>query len=59
MDTGYAVIMLHEKIEGKAFTYDDVKSKIRRQIALEQMEGSVSVDPLWDEIGVTWFYENK
>lgn len=59
VDTGYAVIMLHEKIEGKAYTYDDVKSQIRRQIALEQMEGSVSVDPLWDELGVTWFYENK
>ncbi|WP_226671292.1 peptidyl-prolyl cis-trans isomerase [Metabacillus litoralis] len=59
VDTGYAVIMLHEKIEGKDYAYEDVKNQIRRQIALEQMEGSVTVDPLWDELGVTWFYENK
>lgn len=36
--------------------FDDVKEQIRRKIALEQMERTVSVDPLWDENGVTWFY---
>ncbi len=56
VDTGYAVLLLHEKMEGQSFGYDDVKDQIRRQIALEQMEGTVSVEPLWDEIGVTWFY---
>ncbi|WP_273128737.1 peptidyl-prolyl cis-trans isomerase [Bacillus weihaiensis] len=59
VDAGYAVILLHETLEGKNYSYDDVKGQIRRQIALEQMEGSVSVEPLWDEIGVTWFYEGE
>jgi foldase protein PrsA len=56
VDTGYAVILLHEKLEGKTYSYEEVKDQIRRQIALEQMEGSVDVKPLWEEIGVTWFY---
>ncbi|MGM0877694.1 MAG: peptidyl-prolyl cis-trans isomerase [Bacillota bacterium] len=59
VDTGYAVILLHEKLEGKSYSFEDVKDQIRRQIALEQMEGSVTVEPLWDEMGVTWFYGNK
>jgi foldase protein PrsA len=59
VDTGYAVILLQEKLEGKSYSYEDVKGQIRRQIALEQMEGSVSAEPLWREIGVTWFYGKK
>ncbi|KKI91578.1 peptidylprolyl isomerase [Bacillus sp. SA1-12] len=59
VDTGYAVLFLHEKFEGKIYSYEDVKGQIRRQIALEQMEGTVSVDPLWEELGVTWFYGEK
>jgi len=59
VDTGYAILLLHEKMEGQTFSFDDVKEQIRRQIALEQMEGKVSVDPLWDEIGVTWFYDEE
>jgi len=43
-------------MEGQTFSFEDVKDQIRRQIALEQMEGSVTVDPLWEEMGVTWFY---
>ncbi|QGQ43951.1 peptidyl-prolyl cis-trans isomerase [Metabacillus sediminilitoris] len=56
VDNGYAVITLHEKLEGQTYSYEEVKEQIRRQIALEQMEGSVTVEPLWDEIGVSWFY---
>jgi foldase protein PrsA len=59
VDTGYAVIFLHEKLDGQTYSYEEVKDQIRRQIALEQMEGSVTVEPLWDEIGVTWFYGNE
>ena len=59
VDTGYAILLLHEKMKGQTFSFDDVKDQIRRQIALEQMEGTVSVDPLWDEIGVTWFYDEE
>jgi foldase protein PrsA len=56
VETGYAVILLHERLEGKSYSYEDVKGQIRRQIALEQMDGSVTVEPLWEELNVTWFY---
>ncbi|MGG3890590.1 peptidyl-prolyl cis-trans isomerase [Metabacillus fastidiosus] len=59
VDTGYAIILLKEKQAGISYPFGEVKSQIRRQIALEQMEGSVAVKPLWDEISVKWFYEEK
>lgn len=57
LERGYAIIFLHEKIKGEQLEFDEVKDQIRRQIALEQMEGNVSAKQLWDDIGVTWFYE--
>lgn len=57
LERGYAIIFLHEKIKGEQLEFDEVKDQIRRQIALEQMEGNVSAMQLWDDIGVTWFYE--
>jgi foldase protein PrsA len=59
VDEGYAIILLHEKLEGKTYSYKEVKGQIRRQIALEQMEGSLSAEPLWDEIDVSWFYGKR
>lgn len=59
VDGGYAIILLHEKLEGKIYSYKEVEGQIRRQIALEQMEGSLSAEPLWNEIDVSWFYGKK
>jgi foldase protein PrsA len=58
-DLGFSVILLKEKLDGVQYSLEDVKKQIRRQIALEQMEGAVSVKPLWEEVGVTWFYGNE
>lgn len=58
-DLGFSVILLKEKLDGVQYTFEDVKKQIRRQIALEQMDGAVSVKPLWEEAGVTWFYGNE
>ncbi|USK33976.1 peptidyl-prolyl cis-trans isomerase [Bacillus sp. F19] len=55
-DLGYSVLLLKEKLNGVHYSYEDVKNQMRRQIALEQMESAVSVKPLWEEAGVTWFY---
>lgn len=55
-DLGYSVLLLKEKLDGVQYSYEDVKNQMRRQIALEQMESAVSVKPLWEEAGVTWFY---
>lgn len=59
VDSGYAVIYLHEKIEEKRYAFEEVKNQIRRQMAIEQMDVPVSAMTLWDEIEVSWFYGEK
>jgi foldase protein PrsA len=59
VEGGYAIILLHETINGVSYSFDDVKSQIRRQMAIEQMKGSISVQPFWEEISVSWFYDEK
>lgn len=56
---GYAIVQLHEKIQGKDYSYQEVKEEIRRQIALDQMEGVISAGTYWDEVNVQWFYEEE
>jgi foldase protein PrsA len=59
VDGGYAVLYLHDAIEGKRYTFEEVEDQIRRQIAIEQMDIPVSARPFWDEAEVSWFYEEK
>ncbi len=56
VNDGYAVIRLEGKVEGKNYSFKDVMQQIRRQIALEQMKTSTSVDSFWEEAKVEWFY---
>ncbi|MGE7907811.1 peptidyl-prolyl cis-trans isomerase [Peribacillus sp. NPDC094092] len=58
-EDGWAVIYLHERIEGKQYEYEEVKDKIHRQIALEQIQAPVSGEIFWDEFDVEWFYGSK
>ena len=55
-ENGYAVVMLHEHLKGENYSFKEVKSMIRRQIALEQMDVPVSAKPFWEEAEVEWFY---
>jgi foldase protein PrsA len=48
--------MLKQKLEGKKYSFKQVKGQIRRQIALEQMDTPVSASAFWDELKVDWFY---
>lgn len=62
LENGYAMVYLHEKLAGKKYGFKEVKSQIRRQMALEQMDIPVSARAFWDEADVSWFYgesENK
>ncbi|MCM3620594.1 peptidyl-prolyl cis-trans isomerase [Sutcliffiella horikoshii] len=54
VDGKYAVIFLHEKMDGVTYSFEDVKDQIRRQMAMEQMDGSVDASIFWDEVGVEW-----
>ncbi|WP_210367828.1 peptidyl-prolyl cis-trans isomerase [Bacillus sp. REN3] len=56
LEAGYAIVYLHEKLEGKKYSFKDVKNQIRRQIALEQMDVPVSARAFWKEADVSWFY---
>lgn len=59
VEEGYAIALLHERIEGKKYDFKDVKDEIRRVIALEQMQGHSTVEDFWDEVKVDWFYGEK
>jgi foldase protein PrsA len=59
LDSGYAVLYLHDTIEGKRYSFKEVKNQIRRQIAIEQMDIPVSARPFWEEAEVNWFYGEK
>jgi foldase protein PrsA len=56
VENGYAIIYLHEKLEGKKYAFEEVKNQIRRQIALEQMDIPVSARAFWNDAEVSWFY---
>jgi foldase protein PrsA len=56
VENGYAIIYLHERLEGKKYAFEEVKNQIRRQIALEQMDIPVSARAFWNDAEVSWFY---
>ncbi|MBT2720110.1 peptidyl-prolyl cis-trans isomerase [Bacillus sp. ISL-46] len=56
VDQGYAIIKLEGKINGKKYSFEDVKEQIRRQIALEQMKSPATASTFWDDAKVDWFY---
>ncbi len=59
VSSGYAVIQLKEKLKARTFSYNEVKSQIRRQIAMDQLGDKATVKTLWKEAGVSWFYGEK
>ncbi|WFA05397.1 peptidyl-prolyl cis-trans isomerase [Bacillus sp. HSf4] len=56
---GYSIIQLKEKLNGRSFTYSEVKNQIRRQIAMDQIGDKASVKTLWKDANVSWFYGDK
>lgn len=56
LEDGFAIVYLHEKLQGKKYDFKEVKNQIRRQMALEQMDIPVSARAFWNEAEVSWFY---
>ncbi|WP_078378369.1 peptidyl-prolyl cis-trans isomerase [Sutcliffiella halmapala] len=54
IDNQYVILYLHEKVNGMIYTFEEVKDQIRRQLALEHMEGTMDPSIFWDEVGVEW-----
>lgn len=57
LDNGhYAIVQVQEVANGQSFTYDDVKEHIERELALEQIQQSVTPEAFWSEFNATWYY---
>lgn len=57
VEEGYAILFLHEKVKGKKFEFKEVKSIIERQLALAEMNGSITADYFWKDSDVEWLYD--
>lgn len=52
----YAIIKVNDIMEGRTFTFDEVKDSIKRSIALEQLPETVNPEAFWKEFNAKWFY---
>ncbi|HJV16259.1 MAG TPA: peptidyl-prolyl cis-trans isomerase [Bacillales bacterium] len=59
VDQGYAIIKHQGIIQGKKYSYKEVKDSIRRIVAMEQMKIPATARNFWDEAKVDWFYGDK
>ncbi|MBN8194320.1 peptidyl-prolyl cis-trans isomerase [Bacillus sp. NTK074B] len=55
-EEGYVIYYVDDILKERHFSLKDVKSQIRRQIALEQVETPLKPESFWDELKVDWFY---
>ncbi|WP_010531197.1 peptidylprolyl isomerase [Lentibacillus jeotgali] len=53
---GVAIIYLHRKLPSITFDYDEIKPYVERELALNQMDQSLSAESLWDELKTDWIY---
>lgn len=56
IDEGYALIYVHEIIKAKTFSFKEVKSIIKRELALEEIDHAITASYFWDELDVKWNY---
>ncbi|WP_186575879.1 peptidylprolyl isomerase [Aquibacillus kalidii] len=54
---GVAIIYLHQLLPSVTFDFEELKSQIRRDLALDKLKSSVNADQLWDQFEVNWVYD--
>ncbi|MFJ7953671.1 peptidyl-prolyl cis-trans isomerase [Lysinibacillus sp. NPDC096418] len=60
LDNGhYAIVQVQEVAKGQSFTYEDVKEHIERELALEQIQQSITPEAFWSEFKATWYYSEE
>lgn len=52
----YVIYLLEDVMKERHYSYDEVKSQIRRQLAIEQVETPLLPEAFWEEAEVEWFY---
>ncbi|TRM11134.1 protein secretion protein [Lentibacillus cibarius] len=55
---GVAIIFLHRKLPSIAFTYQEIKPYVERELAMDELDQSPSAASLWNELKVEWVYDN-
>ncbi|CAN7602740.1 peptidyl-prolyl cis-trans isomerase [Rossellomorea sp. LjRoot5] len=55
-DSEYVIYYVDGILKERDFSFKEVKSQIRRQIALEQVQTPLKPESFWDEVNVEWFY---
>lgn len=56
-DQGVAIIYVHRKVPEINFTYEEIKDEIRREIALNRSEQTLTADQLWENMDIDWIYD--
>lgn len=56
-EDGASVIYLHRKLPEISFSYEEIESEIRRELALSKSEQTSTADSLWKEFDINWIYE--
>ncbi|MDW0118714.1 peptidyl-prolyl cis-trans isomerase [Sporosarcina thermotolerans] len=55
-DGTYAIVQVNEVINGREFTFDEVKEHIKRELTIEQLSQLVLPEAFWKEFDAKWFY---
>lgn len=56
-DNGVAIIYLHRKLPSIEFSYEEIKPYVKSELALQEMDQSLTANPLWEKVDVEWVYE--
>lgn len=57
IDGKFYIFYLHEKTDAKEYSFDELKPDLRRDLALSQIGSNFTVETLWEEADVKWFYD--
>ncbi|KPH75754.1 peptidylprolyl isomerase [Oceanobacillus caeni] len=56
-ENGVAIIYLHRKLPSIEFSYEESKPYIESELALEQLDQTLSAEALWEKLNVKWIYD--
>ncbi|GAB3054734.1 peptidylprolyl isomerase [Virgibacillus ainsalahensis] len=54
---GAAILYVHRKLPEIEFTYDEIKPYVQSELALNEMDQSLTASPLWEELDIEWIFE--
>ena len=55
--SGVAIIFLHRLLPDIDFTYEEIKPYLKRELALDKDNQSLTTEPLWNKLDIEWVYE--